>query len=319
MFGGNHSEANMIRARFAVVTLALLTTLSPLTASAHQDLPDRIDLPNGWRPEGITTDGKFLYAGSLADGAIWRANPRKDDAIVLAEGAPGRVAVGIDYDRRRDVLWVAGGDTSEIRAHDADTGDLLATYSFPDADGRFLNDLVVTRRAVYATDSVEANQELAVVKLRHGKRLPGPQAAMTRPLTGDLHYVAGFNLNGIVASHHKLLAIQSNTGLLFRINPRTGTTRTVDLDGDLLTNGDGLELDGDLLYVVQNQDNQIAPVELECGLLEGDVEDPLTAESLDVPTTVALLRHSLWAVNARFNTPPTPDTEYWVTRLDEAD
>ena len=68
------------------------------------------------------------------------------------------MAVGVDHDRRRDLLWVAGGGTNRIRAHDADTGRRLAVYNFPSETARFINDLVVTRRAVYATDSF--NQEL---------------------------------------------------------------------------------------------------------------------------------------------------------------
>ena len=78
------------------------------------------------------------------------------------------MAVGVDHDRRRDLLWVAGGPTNEIRVHDADTGDTLATYTFPSTEGRFINDLVVTRRAVYATNS--SNQELLVVPLRRHER-----------------------------------------------------------------------------------------------------------------------------------------------------
>ncbi|MBA2560939.1 MAG: superoxide dismutase [Propionibacteriales bacterium] len=358
----------MKRFRVCVGAAALLTALVPLPASAgsgDHDIPDRIELPNGWQPEGITTDGEFLYAGSLADGAIWRANPRTGAGDVLASGKTGRVAVGVDYDRRRDLLWVAGGPTSEIRAQDADTGKVLATYSFPSSTARFLNDLVVTRRGVYATDSL--NQELAVVPLKHGhghgpcdgrgdgrddashdevgheddgrcddgddanerrtggwsthhgNRLPPASAARTLPLTGDLMYETGFNLNGIVASDGKLLAVQSNPGKLFSINRKTGNTTEVDLGGELLTNGDGLELDGDIVYVVRNFDNLIAVVELDDDLTRGQLKAQLTDVDLDIPTTVALLRHSLYAVNARFEVAPTPDTAYWVTRLDEFD
>jgi sugar lactone lactonase YvrE len=309
----------MTRSRLVLATLLLLSAMSPVVASAHDDdLPDLIALPNGWQPEGITTDGKLLYAGSLADGALWRANPRTGATEVLEEGAPGRVADGVDYDRRRDLLWVAGGPTSEIRAHDADTGDLVATYTAPAADSRFLNDLVVTRRAVFVTDSF--NRELIVVPLGHGRRLPGPDAARTLPLTGDLVVQQGqFNLNGIVESHGMLLAVQSITGMLFAIDPGTGETRTVDLGGELVTNGDGLELDHDVLYVVRNQNNEIAVVDLSRRLQSGEVVAHLQDADFDIPTTAALLRHSLWAVNARFGTPPTPDTPYQVVRVDEFD
>src|SRR5688572_26386698 len=100
----------MARSRFAMLALALLMSLSPVAASAHQGRPDRINLPDGWRPEGITTDGTFLYAGSLANGAILRANPRTGATKIINRGREGRMAVGIDYDRSRALLWVAGGN-----------------------------------------------------------------------------------------------------------------------------------------------------------------------------------------------------------------
>jgi sugar lactone lactonase YvrE len=311
----------MARSRFVIFALALLMSLSPVAASAHHDRPDRIDLPDGWMPEGITTDGRFLYSGSLADGALLRANPRTGNTRIIEEGRQGRVAVGVDYDRRRDVLWVAGGGTNRIRAHDARTGRRLAVYNFPSENARFINDLVVTRRAVYATDSF--NQELLVVRLGRGDRLPGPRAATTRALTGDLVYVPGpdqFNLNGIVKSGRRLLAVQSNKGLLFRINPFTGRTRTVNLGGGSpLSFGDGLEIDGDILYVVRNQLNEIAVVDLGRRLRRGEVVAHLTDDDFDIPTTVALLGDSLYAVNARFGTAGPQPAEYWITRIDAFD
>jgi sugar lactone lactonase YvrE len=311
----------MARSRFVIFALALLMSLSPVAASAHHDRPDRIDLPDGWMPEGITTDGRFLFSGSLADGALLRANPRTGNTRIIEEGRQGRVAVGVDYDRRRDVLWVAGGGTNRIRAHDARTGRRLAVYNFPSENARFINDLVVTRRAVYATDSF--NQELLVVRLGRGDRLPGPRAATTRALTGDLVYVPGpdqFNLNGIVKSGRRLLAVQSNKGLLFRINPFTGRTRTVNLGGGSpLSFGDGLEIDGDILYVVRNQLNEIAVVDLGRRLRRGEVVAHLTDDDFDIPTTVALLGDSLYAVNARFGTAGPQPAEYWITRIDAFD
>ena len=259
--------------RTTLGALTLVAALLPLTVAGHAPVaahadraPDEIALPNGWQPEGITTDGKKLYVGSLADGAIWEASPKAGRGQVLARGKEGRVAVGVDYDRKRDVLWVAGGPTAEVRVHDADTGKVLARYDFADKD-RFLNDVTVTRRAALVTDSM--NQELAVIPFgkyaKSGHRHPGlPRAGKARllPLTGDLMYTEGFNLNGIVKVKHKVVAVQSNTGLLFKINPRTGVTHQVDLGGTLLTNGDGLEARGRDLFVVRNQDNLIAWLKL---------------------------------------------------------
>ena len=303
--------------RGAGIAAALLLALTVLQASPaganHSDPPDTIKLPDGWQPEGITTDGqKKLFVGSLRNGAIFQANARTGNGFRLAKGRPGRVAVGVDLDERCDRLWVAGGPTRKIRVHDADTGKTLRSYSF-DAKERFLNDLVVTPRAVYATDSM--SRALAVVRLPgHGCDLPRKSAGTLR-LKGDFVVEEGFNLNGIVKSGRWLLAVQSNTGELFRINARTGNTVEVDLGGATLRNGDGLEPGRGVLYVVRNQNNRIAVVDLEKRLTRGAVVNSITDPDFDTPTTAALVRHSLFVVNARFNTPPTPDTEYHLTRV----
>jgi sugar lactone lactonase YvrE len=315
----------MKKLRWGAGAVILVAALVPAQVSAdsghHHDQPDQIDLPDAWQPEGVTTDGRSLYVGSLANGAIWRANPRNGKGEVLAAGKTGRVAVGVDYDRRRDLIWVAGGPTSEIRAHDADTGKLKAKYTVPapkaPATGRFLNDLTVNKHGVFVTDSM--NQELAVVhfgKRHHGRSLPGQSAVKLLPLHGDVEFVVDeFNLNGIVTFKGRLLAIQSNTGMLFRINPRSGNTDEVDVRGGTLLNGDGLELDDRVLYVVRNQNNLIAVVKLDGDADDGRVVAKRRDKDLDVPATVALVGDSLWAANARFGVKVTADTPYWLTRL----
>jgi sugar lactone lactonase YvrE len=336
-----------IPTRGAGVAVAILLSLA-LTAPAEADHgrsgghgdhgrgggqgPAQIDLPHGWAPEGITTDGKLLYGGSLADGRLFVAHPRSGDVDLLAPGAPGRVAVGLDYDRRRDLLWVAGGGTQQVRAQDADTGAVVATYAFPSADAtpRFLNDVVVTRHAVFVTDSAHA--ELAVIPLggahghhrgrQHHGGLPAPGATTVLPVTGDFVLRPGFNLNGIVRSGHALVSVQTNTGQLFRIRPRTGEATEIDLGGADLTGGDGLEAGHGRLYVVRNSTNSVAVVHLRHDRTAGEVEDELTSpptattDGFDTPTGAALVRQFLYVVNARFGTTPTPATPYWITRVD---
>lgn len=288
--------------------------LQPVAAGAEQRaLPRRIDLPRGWQPEGITTDGTSLYVGSLKNGAIWKADPSTGDGRVLAAGKRGRSAAGVDFDRRRNVLWVAGATTGVIRAQNARTGKVIASYSF--GKGRFLNDLTVTRRAVYATDSFSS--ELAVIPLPRSGRVPPARRARTLTLSGDFKPVANqFNLNGIVHRNGWLLAVQSANGQLFRINPGTGTTTRVAVTKARLLNGDGLELQGDTLYVVRNMNNRVVALDLNRRLTAAAGLAVLTHRSLDVPATAAVARGALWAVNARFEiTKPTKRTPYWITRL----
>jgi hypothetical protein len=177
----------------------------------------------------------------------------------------------------------------------------------------FINDVTLTRRAAYFTDSV--NQQLYVLKLRRHGALP--DKARTLELTGDLHYVAGeFNLNGIdTVNRHRLIAVQTVNGKLFTINARTGRTHEIDLGGGDVTHGDGILLKRRTLYVVQNQDNKIAVVHLSKQLRRGVIKRHLTDSDLDVPTTIVRRGKFLFAINARFTTPPTPTTKYDVVRV----
>jgi sugar lactone lactonase YvrE len=112
-----------------------------------------------------------------------------------------------------------------------------------------------------------------------------------------------------------LVAVQTNTGKLFRIDPDTGATRLIDLGGATVTNGDGLLLQGKTLYVVQNVDNRIAVVQLAPDLASGTVVGTISSPSFDVPTTLARFGDRLYAVNARFTTPPTPTTPYGIVQV----
>ncbi len=299
--------------------LALTVAAGAAPVAAHDEgdsaarFPARIDLPNGWAPEGITAGrGTTVFVGSLVDGAIWKGNVRTGQGRVLVPGVAGNVAVGVEYEARANRLWVAGGATGAVRVYNATSGTLLQTYTFSPAG--FLNDLVVTRGAVYVTDS--GIQQLDVIPLgRHG-RLPDPSATRTLPLSGDISFVAGeFNANGIVASAGWLILVQSNAGKLFRVNPRSGVTKEIDLGGASVTFGDGLELRGHTLYVVRNQLNQVAMFRLGPRLARARLKGTITSPDLAVPTTIAFQAGRLWAVNARFGTPVTPTTEYWITRL----
>ena len=69
---------------------------------------------------------------------------------------------------------------------------------------------------------------------------------------------------------------------------------------------------GRKLYVVQNFLNQIAVVDLDADLRSGSLERVLTSDGYDIPTTAAAVGPYLYAVNARFMTEPTPETDYAI-------
>ena len=144
----------------------------------------------------------------------------------------------------------------------------------------------------------------------------------TVDLTGDFRQQTGFNANGIDATPNgkTLVLVQSNTGTLFTVTP-SGVTRAIALEGgESVPNGDGILLDGKTLYVVQNQLNTVAKINLAANLRSGRVVTRITNAQLpataqfSVPTTIAEHGSRLYAVNARFGTPPT-GADYWITQL----
>jgi hypothetical protein len=277
--------------------------------------PETISLPNGWQPEGIATgfENQF-FAGSRATGGIFKGNLKTGRGSVLVPGQAGDAATGMKVDRRNR-LFVSGAGTGTASVYRAGNGNLLHRYTLT-SDQSFINDVTLTRRAAYFTDS--ANKRLYVLRLkRHGGL---PAKPRTLPLMGDdLQYDTDpntFELNGIAAAgRHRLITVQSRTGKLFLVNAGTGRTREIGLGGGSVPNGDGILLRGRTLYVVQNQDNKIAVVHLARGLQRGEIKRYLTDPDFDVPTTIASKGGFLWAVNARFNTPATPVTPYQVVRV----
>src|SRR5262245_1302443 len=98
------------------VLVALAIAVGPASAATF---PPRIELPDGWAPEGIASGrGMTAWVGSLNDGAIARLDLRTGDVDpTFVAGIPGEVAVGLEYDGRGDRIWVAGGGTGEVRAY----------------------------------------------------------------------------------------------------------------------------------------------------------------------------------------------------------
>ena len=141
----------------------------------------------------------------------------------------------------------------------------------------------------------------------------------TLPLTGDLVYDKDpntFDLNGIDATRdgRTLISVQSRNGALFAIDPRTGVTRQIRVTGGSLVDGDGILLRGRTLYVVRNQDDEIAVVKLRRHLRSARVVRTLTNPNLDVPTGITAFRGGIYAVNAKFGQ-TGPDVPYEVVRV----
>lgn len=292
--------------------VAAIVLASPLGASSN--FPERIPLPDNFRPEGIAIGKRAtFYVGSIPTGAIYRGSLRTGEGDVFIPGAAGRAAIGVHLCHGR--LFVAGGGTGKGFVYSARTGELLAehqlaTLPINEANPAFVNDVVTARGAAYFTDSRRP------FLYRVGRN------GVTRiPLTGDIVYTPGVNnANGIdtTANEKTLIIVQSNTGKVFTVDPKTGVADEITLNQTVM-NGDGIHLDGKTLYVVQNRDNKVAVIRLERGLRSGTVTRHITDSDFDVPTTIDEFGKRLYAVNARFRPMGTPpEQEYWVAQFRKA-
>ncbi len=290
-------------------TLATPATASPATAGSRSPVSE-IVLPGATSAEGIARgDGSTFYAGDLFLGDIYRGDVRRGRAALFVDAPAGRQAVGMSFDGRHDLLFVAGGFTGQAYVYDTDTGATVASYQLGAPGSAVVNDVVITRTGAWFTDSSQAVLYFVPIS-RYG--VPG--AFRSLPITGPASDTSSdFNINGIQASPdgRTLLVAHSGLGQLFTIDPRTGASATVA--GVSVPGADGLVLDGCRLWVMQPYYYQVSQVRLNHSLTSGVVTGTITSELFQIPTTGALFGDTLAVVNAKFDTgvPPTAD-EYEV-------
>ena len=304
----------LARHSLLVMLVAALVATGLVSPAQARAFPGVVPLPDGFQPEGIAIrKAPFAYFGSRVDGDIYRANLRTGKGRVFSQGpGAGSPSLGMKLDGR-DRLFVAGGSGGDGRVVSTRTGKILRSWTFTTSQNTFVNDVVLTRRAAYFTDSSSA----VLYRVPLGQRLARQSDVTKIRLKGQWRQTPGFNANGIAQTpnHRALLVIQSSTGKLYRVNRATGRATKVDLGSTVLTAGDGLLVVGRTLYAVQNQLNRVAVVRLNRAGTDGTLKRRITSPNFDVPTTVARLRGSLYAPNARFTTPPTPTTPYDAVKV----
>ncbi|HET9872015.1 MAG TPA: hypothetical protein VFP89_05390 [Propionibacteriaceae bacterium] len=298
---------------------------------ARAGIPEIIELPVGLRPEGITSGPRTTYyVGSLADGRIVTGDLLDGTGDLLLPGEEGRSIRGLHFDHRTGLVWAVGGlGTANAVAHvwavNSRNGDIVSDTVVP--AGVFFNDLVVTRRSVWVTDS-KVNR-LTRIELGRGGQ-PTMAAASFVDLTGDFPAldVNANNANGIRAlPDGNLVMNNTRAGGLWQVDVSSGNVTEIVLEGTpAVTGGDGLEIWGDLLFVVRGSGpNEVTVVRLKSSgkgsdgqrVWTGKVLGILTDETLDIPSTATVAAGALWAVNARFGVSPpaTASARYWITQL----
>jgi Cu-Zn family superoxide dismutase len=254
-------------------------------------------------PEGVAyqaSNGNF-YVSSTTDGTIFRANVKSNAAAqtFLPGGSDGRTsATGMKVDSKGR-LFISGGATGQMFVYNTADGALLGKFNGL-RQPTFINDVtVVPNGDAFFTDS-QSPVLYRIYTAPDGK----PASEDWLDLNGTaIQYQQGFNLNGIAstADGAYLIVVQSNTGKLFRISTSTKEVMEISLGGQTVTNGDGILLDGQTLYVVRNQNGVIVKITLANDFASGTVVSSTSNELFAYPTTIAKADSNLLVVNSQFN------------------
>ena len=283
-----------------IAFMALLTPSLPATAAPPSGV---IVLEGATSAEGIAAGrGTSFYAGELETGDIFQGDIRTGTATEIIDAPDGRMAAGMKFDAGSNLLFVAGGTAGNAYVYNTSTLEPVAEIQL--APG-FINDVTLTPDGAWFTNS--AAPELYFVPVSHRGELGD---VVTLPLSGPAADAGDqFNLNGIASSKggRVLFVSHSGNGEIYTVNADTGTSALVE--GVSVPNVDGIVVQGQRLWAVQNFSNQISRIDLANNFSSGVIADVITSTSFNTPATAALFGNTLAAVNAQFL---IPDTEYEV-------
>ena len=273
-------------------------------------------------PESIGADPRtgFFYAGSVIDGTVYRGSLSSPSATVfLPAGSDGRTSVaGVKVDSQGRI-WLADAFNGRVLVYDGQAR-LLHAFELVGPGAPTVNDIAFTHDVAYVTDS--ARPFLYRIDMR-AAALPGTTTIDPwLDVSGSVAYTTGkgpfgVNLNGIVASPDgkALLAVQTNSGILFRIDVASRAITRVTVEGGDLLFGDGLLRVGDELYVARNAANEIVRLKLAPGWGSAAVDATLTNDALAFPTALAVLRGRLLITSSQLDAGAHPTLPFTVVDM----
>jgi Cu-Zn family superoxide dismutase len=262
-------------------------------------------------PEGVAYDSStnMFYVGSTTNGTLFQGDLGAGEVTVLSENDPDRTtATGLKVDGAGRLI-VAGASTGSVYVVDAASGQGLASFSNGLApDATFVNDVAVAPNGdVYATDSLSPS----LYRIVAADIEAGGELVPFVDFTGTVYEYApeAFNANGIVITDDGAYAIMVNpsNGRLFRVDLASAEVAEITINGESVAFGDGLLLDGSILYVVRNQLALIVRLELDAAVETATTLDAFTDPTLMFPTTIAQVGEQLLVVNAQFDRRETGD------------
>jgi sugar lactone lactonase YvrE len=273
-------------------------------------------------PESIGADARsgLFYTGSVVDGTVYRGTLDSPGASVfLPAGSDGRTNVaGVKVDSRGRI-WVADAFNGRVLVYGAD-GRLLHAFVLAGPGIPTVNDIAFAHGVAYVTDS--SRPFLYRIALADADSDGTTTQQPWLDVSGTVAYHTGegpfgVNLNGIVASPdgRALVVIQTNAGLLFRVDTESREIAEVAVAGADLQFGDGLLRLGDRLLVARNAANQVAVLRLGPGWRSARFESAFGDPSFAFPTALAELRGRLLVTNSQLDAGASPSLPFTVSDL----
>lgn len=308
---------------FGLLIVMMLSLGLVMTARAQAEpFPDLIELPDGFQPVGIVRGrGTTAYVAGFATGAIYQIDLETGQGSMLVPGQEGRMALGLEFDRRTGYLYAGGGPTGQLYVYDTATGGNVGEFQLTTESETVINKIILVGNVVYVTDSLRP--VYFRIPLRPGGRLPNADAIEEIPLSGDFQFVPGaLNGNGLEATPNgKLIMSHTNLGKLYLVDARSGHATEIAIGvgcGPIGADGSTVViLDGRTLYVV-NFYNQVIKIKLNPGFQSGIIEDSLTSLLTDPwpnPEGGILYGNSIYYTASKFSQVVGPDTEFRVVKL----
>ena len=188
------------------------------------------------------------------------------------------MAVGMDFDHRHDLLFVAGGPGLAY-VYDTRSGETVATYTFGSAATSFINDVTVTAEGAWFTDSFQPKLYFVPIDKRGTPGTSRPWSSGGRPPTP-----AGISTSTAfepLDQGRTLIVAHSGNATLYTVDPDTGASAAIA--GINVPNVDGMELSGKNLWAVQNFSNQVTRIRLNGDLTSGTVVKVITSDAFQNP------------------------------------
>jgi hypothetical protein len=304
----NHLNRSAMLLTTAIILTATLST-TVLTHEIDQTerviWPDLIPIPVGFEADFV---GTVTWSGNLTNaGAIYKGNLMTGEGQVLVQPT-GKPVAGLSYDARTDYLYAATGHSGGfdgprweqgIKVYAATSGRLLGEIIF--GDEMVINDVLVTDTGVYCTDSISTT--LYKIPLENDGKVFASTAEKIE-MTGFVMDPDGFNANGLVGDFDgkQLVIVNIRTGVLYLVDTESGVATPVNVQGEeqLFANGDGLNMDGRTLYIMQNFAQKIAVVDLSDDLTQGTFIKNLVSDDFSIPTTITGFGSCIYAINTHF-------------------